>query len=164
MEVVSCGGTGSYRYSAQVEGITEIQAGGGCFMDRWYAKSCGVNWLEPALFVAATVVSRPAPDRVIVDAGFKAMSIHDGAPAPVEPAAGTVTALFAEHGVLQVATPSLAPKIGDRVHFIPGYSDSTTVLHSVIIGTRDGRVEAVFRRPPRTPFVSPFPPVEHAGS
>ncbi|MDR3639398.1 MAG: hypothetical protein P4L84_36690 [Isosphaeraceae bacterium] len=126
-------------------------------MDRWYVERCGVDWLEPALFVATTVVSRPNSDRVIVDAGFKAMSMHDGVPVPVDESAGTLIALFAEHGVLHLARPSLAPKIGERISFIPGYSDSTTVLHSVIIGTRNDRVEAVFPRPPRSPLVSPFP-------
>src|SRR5690606_33750759 len=32
-EIVSCGGTGSFEYSVRHPGITEIQAGGGIFMD-----------------------------------------------------------------------------------------------------------------------------------
>ena len=33
--------------------------------------------------------------------------------------------------------------IGDRLEWIPGYSDTTTFLHNNFIGIRDGRVAAV---------------------
>ena len=39
-EIVSCGGTGSYLLSRMQEGITELQAGGGMFMDQFYEQQC----------------------------------------------------------------------------------------------------------------------------
>jgi D-serine deaminase-like pyridoxal phosphate-dependent protein len=35
---------------------------------------------EPSLFVWATVMSRPAEDRAIVDAGLKALTFYSGSP------------------------------------------------------------------------------------
>ena len=148
--IVSCGGTGSYRLTAGIAGVTEVQAGGGCFYDRFYAEACGVDGLEFALTVHATVVSRPAADRAIVDAGMKAMSIADGAPRPLVDGASVVE-LFAEHGRLRLEGPARALQVGDRVAFVPGYSDSTTVLHAAFVATRDGLVEAIVPRPARWP-------------
>lgn len=130
--------------------MTEIQAGGGCFNDRFYTEACGVVGLERALTVHATVVSRPAPDRAIVDAGMKAMSMSDGVPLPLVDGAAVIE-LYAEHGVLRLDGSARALAIGDRVEFVPGYSDSTTVLHGGFIGNRGDVVEAVIPRPVRWP-------------
>jgi D-serine deaminase-like pyridoxal phosphate-dependent protein len=150
IETVSCGGTGSYRISSRIPGVTEIQAGGGCFNDRFYMEACGVSWLEPALTIHGTVTSRPSPDYAIVDAGMKSMSMSDGAPLPQVEGA-TVTALYAEHGKLAVTGPARDLQVGDRVRFIPGYSDSTTMLHGGFVGVRNGVVDAILLRPTRWP-------------
>lgn len=150
VDIVSCGGTGSYRISASIPGVTEIQAGGGCFNDRFYTEACGVSWLESALSIHATVTSRPTADRAIVDAGMKAMSISDGAPIPrVEGA--TVVELFAEHGRLRLEGPARDLRVGNRIAFTPGYSDSTTMLHGGFVAVRDGVVESILPRPIRWP-------------
>ena len=39
VNIVSCGGTGTYPLSAAVHGITEIEAGGGIYGDLVYARS-----------------------------------------------------------------------------------------------------------------------------
>ena len=36
--IVSAGGTGSYQYTADIPGITEIQAGGGIFACHYYTE------------------------------------------------------------------------------------------------------------------------------
>jgi D-serine deaminase-like pyridoxal phosphate-dependent protein len=150
VDVVSCGGTGSYRFAAAIPGVTEIQAGGGCFFDRFYRDACGVTWLEPALTVHSTVTSSARDGVAIVDAGLKAMSIADGAPIALAEGA-IVRELFAEHGVLEFAPGSRNLRVGDRVQFIPGYSDSTTVLHAAFVGVRAGRIESILQRPQRWP-------------
>lgn len=150
VDIVSCGGTGSYRISAGIPGITEIQAGGGCFNDRFYTEACGVTWLGSALTVVATVTSRPTEDRAIVDAGMKAMSWADGAPIPDLDGAAVVE-LFAEHGKLRLEGEARRVRVGDRIAFIPGYSDSTTMLHGGFVAVREGIVEAILPRPVRWP-------------
>ena len=75
---MSCGGTGTFRITAGIEGITEIQAGGGIFSDVLY-ESWGIE--HPfALTVMSTVTSRPTPRRIITDAGRKAMSVDIAMP------------------------------------------------------------------------------------
>ncbi len=138
--IVTAGGTGSYEISATVPGLTELEAGGGCFMDVMYADDCHVTGLEFSLTVRAMVVSRPAPDRAIIDAGWKTMSYAHGVPRPVDLPGVTVRSLSAEHGTLALE-PSAEPlRIGDVIEFIPGYHDSTVVMHDRFYGTRGGVV------------------------
>lgn len=144
--IVSCGGSGSFVASAAIAGVTEIQAGGLCLMDLFYADECHLLELgyEFALTVVTTVTSRPTPDRAIVDAGFKTLSTRVGVPPrPVDRPGLTVRALDAEHGILDVEVGAADVAIGDRIFLIPDYSDSTTFLHSAFLGIRDGRVESV---------------------
>ncbi|KQV54817.1 MULTISPECIES: alanine racemase [unclassified Caulobacter] len=84
--VVTGGGTGTHAFDLASGVFTELQAGSYAVMDVEY-DACGApgggDWpFEPALFVAATVVSARHKSHVVVDAGFKAMSM-DGPPARV---------------------------------------------------------------------------------
>lgn len=62
VNVVSCGGSGTYMISAFQGGVTEIQVGGAIFCDRTY-KSWDVG-TRPALYVRSTVTSRPSRRKV----------------------------------------------------------------------------------------------------
>jgi 3-hydroxy-D-aspartate aldolase len=58
---------------------TELQCGSYIFMDADYGRNrdrdgSPTKVFEPSLFVWATVMSRPAEDRAIVDAGLKALA------------------------------------------------------------------------------------------
>lgn len=128
-EIVSCGGTGSILYCTDQAGITEVQAGGAIFMDEFYRSICQVDFLDQALSVIATVVSRPAPDRAVIDAGRKTINGEICMPAVMDPPGLVVKSLSAEHGALQVPE-GMELKIGDRVRLAPGYGDLTTVLHN----------------------------------
>jgi D-serine deaminase-like pyridoxal phosphate-dependent protein len=142
--IVSCGGTGSLAFTVQQPGITEVQAGGLIFMDAFYRHACHVSDFKYALSIVATVTSRPAADRAIIDAGRKTMSQDLHLPLVVDRPGVEVASLSAEHGVLKVA-PSAAPlQIGDRIALIPGYGDFTTVLHDYFLGVRNGRVETIW--------------------
>ena len=136
--IVSCGGSGSYEISSEIEGVTEIQAGGGCLMDQFYRDMCHID-LRNALFLVAAVNSRPTPDRAILDVGWKGLPDKLASPVCVDLPGATVAQLFAEHMRLDLAE-GVDPRIGDRIVFIPGYSDATTVLHNEFLGIRDGVV------------------------
>ncbi|MDQ3811306.1 MAG: alanine racemase, partial [Chloroflexota bacterium] len=43
VEIVSCGGTGTYQHTARLPGVTELQAGGGIFCDLYYRETMGVE-------------------------------------------------------------------------------------------------------------------------
>lgn len=139
--IVSCGGTGSYEISCEIPGVTEIQAGGGCLMDRFYRERCHVD-LQQALYLVSSVGSRPGAGRAILDAGWKALPDRPIAPLCSDLPGAEVAQLYAEHHRLEWSDDS-APAIGDRILFIPGYSDATTVLHDAFLGIRDGRVVEV---------------------
>ena len=97
----------------------------------------------PHLSVLATVVSRPARDRAILDIGQKSISQHQTPPILRDYPNCRVTGLSAEHATIAVDSQNDLP-IGEKVHVIPGYSDFTFVLHDRVLGLRHGRVEAVW--------------------
>lgn len=128
--IVSCGGTGSLPFSVAHPGITELQAGGVIFMDAFYHDQCHLENFRFALTLLTTVVSRPAPDRAIIDAGRKTMNMEIAMPQVMGRDDITVKSLSAEHGILKLDPTAQDLKIGDRLELIPGYGDLTTVLHN----------------------------------
>ena len=145
VSIVSCGGTGTYQTTAHLKGVTEVQAGGGIFGDVHYRDDFRVDH-ECALTVLTTVVSRPTPQMVVTDAGFKSLSSAHGLPQPIGLPEGQVAAvsLSAEHGRLRLETPNETLQVGDLLPFIVGYSDSTVMLHDTLYGVRGGVVQAAW--------------------
>jgi D-serine deaminase-like pyridoxal phosphate-dependent protein len=141
--IISAGGSGSYQYTAEIPGITEIQAGGGIFACQYYTKICQVIGHQPALTVLATVVSRPAVDRAILDIGQKSISQYQSPPVLVGYSNCRVTGLSAEHATIAIESAG-GLQIGEKVHVIPGYSDFTFVLHDRVLGFRKERVSSVW--------------------
>ncbi|MCC6629633.1 MAG: alanine racemase [Chloroflexi bacterium] len=139
-EIVSCGGTGTYQFSAFVPGVTEIQAGGGVFGDLTY-QNWGVEH-ERAMSLLATVIS-VGPERFVVDAGLKSASANQKAPWPKGIDGVKAVGMSAEHMTVRLETPSPV-QVGDIVAFDVGYTDTTVFLHDVLYGARDGIVEAVW--------------------
>ena len=142
VEIVSASGTGTYRSAVAIEGITEVQAGGGLFGDAVY-RELGVP-VEPALILLTQVVSRPAPDRIVVDAGRKTTDPGERPP-KARGLDGVVSLAFsAEHGRFLLDHATDTPRIGDRVELEIGYHDQTTHLHEYLYGVRNGIVETVW--------------------
>jgi D-serine deaminase-like pyridoxal phosphate-dependent protein len=142
VSIVSAGGSGTYYVTAFQPGITEIQAGGAIFCD----VSCQ-NWgveTVPSLFVRTMVTSRPAPDRIIFDAGFKVLPKWTSTPRPIGLSGVKAIGMSAEHGKVTLAAPDSAVKVGDAFDFTVGYGDSTVFLHDKLYGIRGGIVEVVW--------------------
>ena len=57
--------------------------------------------------------------------------------------------LSAEHTKIELEQPNAAPRIGDKIELIVGYSDTTVHLHEEIVGVRSGRVETISGALPR---------------
>jgi D-serine deaminase-like pyridoxal phosphate-dependent protein len=140
--IVSAGGTGTLAFTPDLDGVTEIQAGGGVMMDTYYANRLGARGLDFALTVLASVVSHREPGRAVIDSGRK--TVHGDAELPkaldedIE-----VVALNAEHGHLRLGKNARDLKLGDKIEMISGYSDMTVFLHDVVYGIRGDRVEIV---------------------
>lgn len=145
-DIVSAGGTGSYQVTADCPGVTEIQAGGGIFMDPFYREKCHVEGLEYALTILATVVSRPQLEKAVLDSGRKTLSWNPEIHPPIVanyPDA-VIERMSAEHCELKLGPKSRELKIGDKIELVVGYGDLTTVLHDDFYGFRNNRLEAIW--------------------
>jgi D-serine deaminase-like pyridoxal phosphate-dependent protein len=143
VEIISAGGTGCYPITTAYPGITEIQAGGGIFMDLMYREACFVDDLDFALSLLGTVTSRH-PTHAVIDAGFKSMSGFHHQPRPLKRDDLEFRYLSAEHGVWNIKDGCVGPQVGEQIEFLVGYSDSTNFMHEHFIGLRGEVVEVVW--------------------
>jgi D-serine deaminase-like pyridoxal phosphate-dependent protein len=141
---VSCGGTGTFPWCIQQPGVTEVQVGGAIFSDVHYRDHYHVDF-PFALTVLCTVTSRPTPTRIVLDAGKKTMSGDAAMPEPIGLPKMKGMKLSAEHLTIELEQGSETPRVGERVEFVVGYSDTTVHMHDEIVGVRGGRVDAVWQ-------------------
>ena len=142
VEIVSCGGTGTFLTVREMSGVTEVQAGGGIFGDAFY-RSLDVP-VEAALSLVVSVSSRPAPRRIIVDAGRKSVDPSAHAPEVVGIDGVVSVAFSAEHGTIVLDRDAGSPRVGDRVTLHLGYSDQAVHLHDQLLVARNGRLIAIW--------------------
>jgi len=143
VDIVSCGGTGSFPYCAMQPGVTDVQVGGAIFSDMHYRDHYHTDF-PCALTLMAMVTSRPTATRIVLDAGKKSMSGDAAMPLPIGLPAVRGLRLSAEHATIELEAPSERPRVGDRVEFIVGYSDTTVHLHEEIVGIRRGSIECIW--------------------
>ncbi len=137
-EIVSTGGTNTYKIASRFDGITEIQAGSYAVMDNFHAVE-GVGF-KKALTVLATTTSRPEPDRAIVDAGLKAFADTSPFPTVKDKTGMTFTELSEEHGHLKIEHDGDLRR-GERIEFHPFYAPTTVNLYDRMFGLRGDLVE-----------------------
>jgi D-serine deaminase-like pyridoxal phosphate-dependent protein len=151
LDEVSVGATPTLRYSVRQKGITELRPGNYVYFDRTQVSLGAATLDDCALTVLATVVSKPAEDRIILDCGSKTLT-NDQARG-ITKASGygavlagstdnldwarevdealTIERLSEEHATVRVAggTP-LQP--GDRVRVLPNHSCVVSNLVDVV--------------------------------
>jgi D-serine deaminase-like pyridoxal phosphate-dependent protein len=142
-------GTGSFEFEAASGLYTELQCGSYIFMDADYGRNLDrdgapTKAFEPSLFVWATVMSRPAEDRAIVDAGLKALAFDSGPPLVCDEPAATYERASDEHGRLAVSAATNRLGLGDKIRLIPGHCDPTVNLYDWYVCIRAGRVEQLW--------------------
>jgi D-serine deaminase-like pyridoxal phosphate-dependent protein len=141
VEDVSSGGTFSYDLTSHIHGVTEIEAGSYLFMDTTYRKY-GIDF-ECALTILTGVISRPRPDKAIVDAGLKTISAEHGLPSIKDRDDMECIGLNAEHGHYRLTKPVNAPRVGDKLEMLPTHVDTTVCLHDKYVLVRKGEVERI---------------------
>ena len=150
VEIVSGGGTFTYQFAAEVEGITELQTGTYLLMDKAFQEH-GVHEFECTLSVLASVVSRPvypgAGGLVMVDAGGKSLSTALGNPEVKDPPEARVISLSDEHGRVMFAGPAERPQVGDRIELWVRDANGTIKQFDRFYVIRNGLVEAVWKIP-----------------
>lgn len=130
VEEVSAGATPPARFSLEQQGFTEYRPGNYVYFDRTQIALGAATADDCALTVVATVVSKPAANRLVLDSGSKTLT-NDGArgftPAPGH---GTVIGhenllierLSEEHATVKVLDGATRLEPGDRVRIIPNHS------------------------------------------
>ena len=121
-ETVSVGSAGTFRFAVDCPGVTEVRSRDYVFNDRSQLAQGAATEADVAAFVVTTVVSRPAPDRLVVDAGSKVMTSDRMLMADPPASFGRVIGhddwdlvrLSEEHGVIEVP-PAAELSIGDRL-------------------------------------------------
>ena len=148
---VSGGGTPSHLINHTVGEITEVRAGTYVYGDRSCIANGSVPLNDCALRIRATVVSRPTPDRAILDSGSKTFT-ND----PAEEASGGghgliveypdahLYTLSEEHGHVDVSACSSRPDVGEVVTVIPNHACGCTNLHDEVVVHRGGHVVGVW--------------------
>jgi len=144
---VTGAGTGTYLFEAASGVYDEIQAGSYIFMDVDYGRNewteSGIPRFEHSLFVWTTVMSRPTPERAVVDAGLKASSVDSGMPRVADDPAVEYAKASDEHGVLRLSGQR-GYAVGDKLKLIPGHCDPTVNLYDHYVCVRNGKVEALW--------------------
>ena len=149
IERVSGGGTpGMWEAHTHPE-LTEYRAGIYVYGDRLSLRSGAVTLDTCALKIFATVVSRPTPERGVLDAGSKTMSsdLHglDGYGFIYEYPEAKINALSEEHGHVDFSACARKPEIGERVSIIPNHCCMVTSLFDEVVGVRGEQVEETWQ-------------------
>lgn len=149
VRVTSVGTTPTSHYMVSGAGITEIRPGNYVFHDATQVAMGVVGVDRCALSVVATVVSRPTRDRLILDAGSKALGADRLS--PLTTGFGLVAAhpelvverLYEEQAVVAVVD-SCSLGVGDRVQVIPNHACTTANLHADYLVVDSGSVVDVW--------------------
>ncbi len=151
-EIVSVGATPTMKVWQGHEGVNELRPGNYIFNDVMQV-SLGVAGLEDcALTVLATIISKPEPNRAIIDAGSKVFALDKGAHGNemlkgfgmVLGKNAAIDRLSEEHGIMSI-DPREDLEIGDMVHIIPNHACTVVNLFDRAYGVRSDQVVDLFR-------------------
>ena len=149
IERVSGGGTPCMWEAHTHPELTEHRAGIYVYGDRLTLRSAAVKLEDCAIKVHATVVSRPTPERGILDAGSKSLSsdLHglDGYGYLCEYPDAKIYLLPEEHSHVDFSACLHKPEIGERVTIIPNHCCTVTSLFDEVVGARDDQVEVTWK-------------------
>jgi len=149
IERVSGGGTPTMWQAHTHPELTEHRAGIYVYGDRLTLRSGAVTLDTCALRIITTVVSRPTPDRGILDAGSKTLSMDlhglEGYGYICEYPEAKIYALTEEHGHVDFSACARKPEIGERVSVIPNHCCVVTNLFDEFIGVRNDQVEVTWQ-------------------
>jgi len=128
VSTVSVGSTPTAPFCAAVRGVTELRAGNYIFNDMTQISLGVAKLTDCALTVLATVISTSAKDRVIIDAGSKALALDKGAHGKnniighglIIGKKDRITRLSEEHGIID--NPKGKYRIGEKIRIIPNHA------------------------------------------
>lgn len=146
LPTVSVGSTPAARITPTVPGVTEARPGTYVFNDnslfrfgdQWGVEDCAARFV-------ATVVSRAAADRCVLDTGSKSLAMD---PSKAHPGHGyivghpdvIITKLSEEHGACELPEGESGLEVGDRVEVIPNHICPTVNLMDEMAIVRNGQI------------------------
>jgi len=142
VETVSVGSTPAAWYTPTVPGVTEMRPGTYVFNDNSAFRFGRVGPEGCSLRILSTVISRPAPERAVIDAGSKTLAMDPpqfraGYGYIVEFPDATIVRVSEEHGVVELPPSARGLRVGDRVHVIPNHVCPTVNLQDELFVVRD---------------------------
>jgi D-serine deaminase-like pyridoxal phosphate-dependent protein len=145
LPTVSVGSTPAAFYTPTVAGVTEMRPGTYVFYDNSAFRYGRLGVEDCAARFVATVVSRPAPDRAVLDTGSKSLAMDPGKAHPghgyiVGHPDVTIVKLSEEHGVCDIPEGERGFEVGSRVEIIPNHICPTVNLMDELSIVRDGRI------------------------
>lgn len=151
---ISVGSTPSSRFIGEQKGVTEMRPGNYVFFDRTQYGLESATLEQCAMSIVSMVVSRPACDRVVFDAGSKTLTsdgarafggvtgyglVYAGLETTTPDTTICVERLSEEHSVARV-TAECRLKPGDRVRIVPNHACPVTNLADTLVLVEGQRV------------------------
>ena len=127
LAMVTNGGTPNLANLGRIAGVTEHRAGTYVFNDRMMLAANVARIEDCAMTILATVVSRAADDRGVLDAGSKTLTADtgkglDGHGFIFEHPQARIAWMAEEHGVLDLKACNDRPKVGDLLRIVPNHT------------------------------------------
>ena len=145
LPTVSVGSTPASAFTPTVAGITEMRPGTYVFRDTQGFRYGVYGTDRCAARVVSTVVSHPAKDRCILDAGSKTLALDPSKGYPgygfiVGHPGSVIERVSEEHGVVIIAEDDPGFSIGEHVEVIPNHICPAINLADELVIVRDGHV------------------------
>ncbi|NPV42567.1 MAG: D-TA family PLP-dependent enzyme [Firmicutes bacterium] len=153
VEVVSVGSTPTAKISGKEKRVTEIRPGNYVFYD---AIQMGLGTADEnmcSLRVLTTVISKPSPDRAIIDAGSKTFALDKGAHGVsnvkgfgyiVGKKGVVIERLSEEHGILDISQ-NHDIQIGEMLEVIPNHACPVINLFDEVAYVEGSRVKGFWK-------------------
>ena len=138
---VVVGGTHNYDIAAGMKGVTEVPAGTYALLDERYRTQR--SELKSAASIMATIISTPASNVAVGDAGMKSCGNDTGLPGiPGRPDL-SISYLSAEHTNFIMDKAERPFTLGEKVRLTPWEIAVTCNLYDYMMAVRNGKLEAI---------------------
>jgi D-serine deaminase-like pyridoxal phosphate-dependent protein len=146
LDMIGGGGTGHEAISKEL-GCTETRSGSYVWegLSR-VTSSADLSAERCPVRVLCTVVSTPAPGRIIIDGGMKTFASYPPIPYGhcVEHPEMRITGMSVEHGHVDAGDSAHRFRVGERLTIIPLHQEMCLNLHDELAGVRAGAVEVIW--------------------
>ena len=130
----------TYDCTGTLDGVDEVQAGTYATMDRQYHRLAPE--FDIALSVLVRVISRPTPNKAVLDVGVKGVGSEFGVPSLRDFPDVEIPVFGAEEHAVVQHVPDW--HIGQTLHLIPSHACTTCNLYRELVVHENGRVVEIW--------------------